>query len=252
MSWKYVGTCAIGSAHEGRGFVCQDNCFVSTLEAPSGKELLLAVAADGAGSAEYGHLGAEIACDVVKEQLEEYLGDEVAISEDHVHVILAKIKDQIETAAQLKESSPREYACTLVVAFLDEGESLFFQIGDGAIIMREQDELSIVFWPNSEEYANLTHFVTDANATDFLQVKWFDHPTEEVAIITDGLQLLALDYKLKSPHGPFFEPMFRTLRNATKEDYERIDMELREFLVSPKVNERTDDDKTLIIATRHI
>ncbi|MGL4552961.1 MAG: PP2C family serine/threonine-protein phosphatase, partial [Gemmataceae bacterium] len=63
----------------------------------------------------------------------------------------------------------------------------------------------------------------------------------------DGLQGLALHYATRTAHGPFFAPLFRALRGA---DPEELGDPMRAFLESPRVNGRTDDDKTLILAAR--
>ena len=66
--------------------------------------------------------------------------------------------------------------------------------------------------------------------------------------VTDGLQMLALNFAGRTAHRPFFEPMFRRLRSAAPG--EGLPLALRRFLNSPAVNGRSDDDKTLILATR--
>ena len=70
----------------------------------------------------------------------------------------------------------------------------------------------------------------------------------ELALLTDGLQMLALDYAQSRVHSPFFAPLFRTIRNGPCE--ETLHAALLGFLDSKRVNDRTDDDKTLLLATR--
>jgi hypothetical protein len=60
--------------------------------------------------------------------------------------------------------------------------------------------------------------------------------------------MLALSYASKSAHQPFFARMFAALRKVG--DREDLVVPLRQFLDSPAVNDRTDDDKTLVLATR--
>jgi hypothetical protein len=69
---------------------------------------------------------------------------------------------------------------------------------------------------------------------------------DEVALLTDGLQSLALRFASREAHGPFFEPMFERLRGPEQPS----ESELAAFLGSGPVNARTDDDKTLVLATR--
>ncbi|EFC7107168.1 protein phosphatase 2C domain-containing protein, partial [Escherichia coli] len=50
------------------------------------------------------------------------------------------------------------------------------------------------------------------------------------------------------PHVPFFTPFFNGLAAATQEQLDLLPELLKQFLSSPAVNERTDDDKTLALA----
>jgi len=72
----------------------------------------------------------------------------------------------------------------------------------------------------------------------------------EVALFTDGLQNLVLDYKENSPHSPFFDHMLTPLRSTGAGEQQGLSSALEDFLKSPRVNERTDDDKTLLLASR--
>ena len=69
-------------------------------------------------------------------------------------------------------------------------------------------------------------------------------------MFSDGLQRLALVYQSQTVHEPFFEPMFAELRNADLQTCNSLSDQLARFLDSPKINERTDDDKTLVLASR--
>ncbi|MBX9689840.1 MAG: protein phosphatase 2C domain-containing protein, partial [Candidatus Obscuribacterales bacterium] len=129
-------------------------------------------------------------------------------------------------------------------------KAVFAQIGDGAIVYydREFARYKTVFWPDNGDYLNLTSFVSSANLEENLQVTSIEGAIDLVAMLTDGLELLALDFRQKIAHGPFFAPMFERLSN-TKRPAE-LESGLRNFLQSEAVNERTDDDKTLIICSR--
>ena len=73
---------------------------------------------------------------------------------------------------------------------------------------------------------------------------------DEVALFSDGLQRLALHYQTRTAHAGFFKPMLATLRAAPADALESLSTQLAAYLSSPAVNERTDDDKTLVLATR--
>jgi hypothetical protein len=126
--------------------------------------------------------------------------------------------------------------------------SAFFQVGDGAMILRRCGVYGVVFWPQSGEYANSTNFLT---SDDFREQLAFSAAggCSDVALMTDGLERLALRFDSQTPHIPFFDPLFRALRAA--DDVAGLNEGLRQFLASESVQSRSDDDKTLILASRH-
>lgn len=121
------------------------------------------------------------------------------------------------------------------------------QVGDGAIILGDGQGSRVAFWPDPDEYANVTDFLTDERFAEVMRFEAIAEPLVEIALLTDGLQRLALDFNARVPHPPFFGPLFREIR--TTDDLESLLEPYRGFLDSPAVNERTDDDKTLVIAT---
>jgi Protein phosphatase 2C len=132
----------------------------------------------------------------------------------------------------------------------------FFQIGDGAIIVSnraEPDDYGWVFWPQHGEFANQTNFITQDNALEVLEFELEERCIDEIAMFTDGIERLVLDLQQKIAHAPFFRPLFRWL---VKTEPAAISAEILEsevvsrYLGSKQVNDRTDDDKTLILASR--
>jgi hypothetical protein len=154
----------------------------------------------------------------------------------------------LEQEAGWREQTLRQVACTLLLAVIGEAAARFAQIGDGAIVILDGENYRPVFWPQSGEYANTTNFLTDASWETSFTFAAEDARVDELAVMTDGLQALSLDYAAKAAYSPFFSPMFRPLREAP--GGASLLKPLREFLDSPRINERTDDDKTLILATR--
>src|SRR5262249_55721179 len=107
----------------------------------------------------------------------------------------------------------------------------------------------LAFWPDNGEYANTTRFLTDDDYRDHLRIEVVDRSISELAALTDGLQMLALDFVMMRAHDRFFAPLFRTVRNGPGVDTLRDS--LLNFMDSKRVNDRTDDDKTLVLATRN-
>jgi hypothetical protein len=214
---------------------------------------LILTASDGAGSAEHSAVGSHVACSTFVAAAVQYLATGArlnSLSKPIVDSWILNVGEALRAQAYLAESTLREFACTLVAAVISPTEALFAQVGDGGIVIRHQNGYEPVFWPASGEYANSTYFLTDINAEQKLQWQVVSEPVSEAAVFTDGLQSLALHYATRSAHGPFFRPLFDTLRREPAGESTSLTAELRAWLSSPKINERTDDDKTLILATR--
>lgn len=173
---------------------------------------------------------------------------EVAIS------IVLEIQKALLASAEGLGVPVRELACTLVGVVVAPKSCLFLQIGDGVIVVADHDEPDAydwVFWPDRGEYANMTRFVTDRDATENLLHELCLRVIDEVAVTTDGLQALVLDYRARAAHDRFFLPMMKVLRTQTSRgELHEISGKLATYLASARINQRTDDDKTLVLASR--
>lgn len=114
----------------------------------------------------------------------------------------------------------------------------------------EEHTYGHVFWPDRGEYANTTHFVTQDEVLEHLQFESVRREIVEAALLSDGLQSIALNYQQQTAHEPFFKGFFKPLRAATEGRSHELSQSLAVFLSSPRVNEKTDDDKTLVLASR--
>ena len=213
----------------------------------------MAVAADGAGTSERAPEGARLACEAVVDRATRWAdgkADLSALDREAFVPWLGEVQVRIAAAARAEGRESRDFSCTLLVALVGRGRAAFFQIGDGAIVYRGADGAYLpALWPQTGEYANCTWFATDEDAADRVQAASAEG-VHEVALLTDGLQGLALRYATREAHGPFFAPMFARLRGERQGQPRGLLEELRAFLASAPVNQRTDDDKTLVLATR--
>jgi hypothetical protein len=158
------------------------------------------------------------------------------------------VRERLEERARQLSVCLRDLACTLVAAIIGNESAAFIQVGDGGIVVRQPGlGLRTIFWPETGEYINTTFFLTDPYLAYRVQFGVSDTSVREVALFTDGLQMLCLKYGERSVHEPFFEPMFRSLRMASGIF---LTEQLCSFLNSDPVNSRTDDDKTLILGVR--
>ena len=213
---------------------------------------LVACVADGAGSAKFSDVGSTIVCETIIENANSFLelnGRLDGLQSEDVLRWCEEARRRIDDEAARRECERRELATTLCAAIVAPTCSFFFQIGDGAIILGSRGIYGVVFWPQSGEYANSTNFLTADDYKQKLEIHTTTSRFTELALFTDGLERLALRFDGQTAHTPFFEPLFRALRTA--DDVEGLNEGLRKFLASDPVQSRSDDDKTLILATRH-
>ena len=203
--WKIVRASTIGTSHIKSGSLCQDSCYADVIRAANDKEYLVVVASDGAGSAKEGGKGAELTCKTAISNIIESLEKEDAdlFTEQNIVTWVESIRNVISEKAKTDDLMVRDFACTFLGAVIGGSQSLFFQIGDGAIVLSVNNVQGIVFWPEPGEYANMTYFVTDQDALSNLCVQISNVPFEEVAVFTDGIQRLALSFEQQCPYQPF-------------------------------------------------
>ncbi len=248
--WKHLSGSTAGTSHEYNGLPCQDyaECRLLSVETTP---ILIVVCADGAGSASQAEIGARLACKSFLDVASTALGNGLRVAEIARQQVLhwhEEARARLSGEAGLLNLEIGDYACTFLTAIVSHDAAVFSQIGDGAIVIGRDDGYQTIFWPQSGEYANTTFFLTGSDFAERLEVRSLDHDVDELALITDGLQPLALHYASRTVHSAFFAPMFESLRKA--DCPEELEGPLEEFLRSQAVNDRTEDDKTLVLATR--
>lgn len=217
---------------------------------------LVAVASDGAGSASHGDIGAKVASRAFHSRIEKHLQAGQLIADLTPLILenwLQTFRAEIETQAEALEAPIRDFASTLLAFIVGPDRFAFIQLGDGAIIYRLADTDSpylLAEWPDNGEYENQTYFLTDREDIQRFRYGVVEGNVSEVAIITDGLQRIALDYAERVPFAPFFRPILAALKPEMDGEQPELSDALESFLSSSQVNNRTNDDKTLIIASR--
>jgi hypothetical protein len=252
VSWRFLNATARGTSHERTGVPCQDDCLVDLIP-HDGADTLLAIASDGAGSASCAEEGSALVCETLLRVVEQWLqtgGTVEALTRDVAEEWVGSVRASIAARAAQKELTPRDFACTLVAAVVSSTAAAFLQIGDGAIVTVTADGYDVIFWPDGGEYANMTFFTTDDDWPRHLHFEVRDAALDELALMTDGLQRLALEFETRSAHAPFFVPMFHALRRSPRGYASALEPPLVAFLGGEAVNARTDDDKSLVLATR--
>lgn len=254
--WKYGFASIAGTWHVKASLPVQDACCAEVFITAQGEEVLIAVASDGAGSAAQAQFGSTLACDFfVAEVRAHFAGGRSwqQLADDFIGGWIEKFQQQVLRETGQAESELPDFACTLLAVVIGRACAVYFQLGDGAMVVagrEEPDRYVVVCWPQQGEYANTTNFVTDADAAEKVFREWRQGAIDEVALFTDGIQSLVLDYRAQTAHVPFFASLFAWLRARGVGQSRELAERLADYLNSEKINARTDDDKTLLLATR--
>jgi len=253
--WRFASASAIGTSHIASGLPCQDRSLCELIDV-GGESYLTAIVCDGAGSAAHSDVGAEMAARTLFELVQVYLSDGGKLQEltrERASDWVVEVAEALAARADLNGHAVRDYACTLLVGVFGSETAAFIQVGDGAIVVShgEADGWSYVFWPQHGEYANSTNFVISANAAEVMEFEVAPRRIDEFAMFSDGIENLVLHLASKTVHGPFFDTMIAPVRAVAEVGPDaRLSRGLETYLSSPKICERTDDDKTLILASR--
>ncbi|MGI8467881.1 MAG: PP2C family serine/threonine-protein phosphatase [Pyrinomonadaceae bacterium] len=254
-NWRVAQASVTGESHLNQNAECQDRFLCRSIETDEG-EILIAVVADGAGSTTRGGRGAEIACEFFAEQISEFLKSDAAsvgsLNEDFGKLWISFFQAKIAEIADAEKIETREFASTLVGAVVGKTDAVFYQVGDGAAVFSANGKAGSYRFsiaPAESEYVNMTEFLTDETATENLRFVCVKETIEDLILFSDGIFAVAVDYQTNQPHEPFLMPMIAPLRNGN--DGKSLNEKLEKFLASPKLSEKTDDDKTIILASRY-
>lgn len=248
--WRYAAASVIGTSHQtSPDGICQD-AHGCAFHENSGA--FIGVVSDGAGSASHSQIGARLTCDFILKRLVEVPTD-ILFTQSCAADIVERLRAELHQVADDAGLTIRDYACTLLVAIVAPEKATFWQIGDGAICFRmeSEDEFRFAFWPEKGDYANVTFFVTDQQAQSRLEFESDHICIADIAILSDGLERLALDFSSVTVHTAFFRGLFPSVRGLENHGHSvELSEQMSRFLGSERVNKRTDDDKTLILASR--
>lgn len=253
ISWRIAMASVTGTSHLGIASPCQDVGICEMLETKF-DHVLVAVVSDGAGTAIHSDVGAWLAAKTFLEAIDAFFQSGGQLDKINDEVAGAWLHKTISTLAMYAEDAGhlfRDYACTLLAAIVGEKSAAFIQIGDGAIVVSDgQNNWSWVFWPQHGEFANTTNFLTSPDAREVFEFRAMQTQIDEVALFSDGLENLVLHHSTKSVHSAFFDEMFKPVRRGNLGIDKGLSESLEKYLSSQIVCEKTDDDKTLVMASR--
>ena len=246
--YSIIGAAVMGPLHVINSTPCQDACAFEAY--PSGFAVISV--SDGLGSASKSEAGARIAVDAVvccvKKTILDKKSEEVDLE------ILAKnsvgyARKALEEKAAEYQCNLRDMACTIIAIVMYKDTVAIAHIGDGAVITKIDGGLKLLSGPGESEYANEVSPLTGKDWEQSLRPSSMVSGISGIMVFTDGCQRAALR---KTQDGlisfaGFCEPLFSYAKEVKhlKEGEEDI----KNLLLSKKVCENSDDDKTLVIAT---
>jgi hypothetical protein len=240
--WRGVRASVAGSAHLAHQKPCEDVNTVVLL--PDGG--LIAAVADGSSSAPRAREGAQCALDaatahLARRLLEQPPGSEVACA----GVLREAVHSACDALRALAGSAPlEELATTLLLTFVTDRWLGALQVGDGAVVYRlGTGQLQLATTVGHGEHINETFFLTEPEHVDNAHICVV--PATEITgivLCSDAIEQLCIVYEPRGAYPPFFSGAFELA--------DRTDADLERFLASPRVTERTGDDKTLVILVR--
>jgi hypothetical protein len=165
-------------------------------------------------------------------------------------------QDVLDIYRRHEEAAPgsvhlRDFACTLILVVLRGPKLLMLQVGDGAVVVRRPDGLQCLSPMLEREYVNEAVFlVTPSGVETAFTLEMDATDIHEVAVMSDGVQLVGVDHRTNSPFEGLFDPLFTYACSSLDTTQEERDAALAKFLDGEAINSETDDDKTLIVAVR--
>lgn len=247
--WRIAGASAVGTSHISEALPCQDSHDSVVL---ADGTLLMAVA-DGAGSVLHAADGSAFSTGSILSALNQELQGTKPLNEMDWSTLVrnsfSKTLEELCTYAADRQVALREFATTLLVVILTDEWTVVGLVGDCAAVgLNENQEFTSLVKPQRREYVNTTNFLTQNDMLESLDVIVQHDQLQCIAMLSDGLLELALNVSENRPYSPFFTPLFSFLSQT--EDEAIADQQLYCFLNSDRVNARTADDKTLLLAMR--
>jgi serine/threonine protein phosphatase PrpC len=235
-----------GNSHKASGKVCQDASRTITMK----NGWVLAIIADGLGSAKCSHIGAALAVDTVIEQMNKLCPKKWEIKKitSVLHKAFSVACDVISKRAAKDKIPLSEYDTTLTVAVYNGSQVVYAHVGDGGIITLSKygDFLKLTKQQKGDQFNTVIPLR--------METKWAfgesDNNICAFSMLTDGIYDVVCPWILAEHKQPIYVNYIRPFidRNLLKancmRDMENIQREVETFLNS-EYNANITDDKTI-------
>ena len=243
MKWKSVCCALQGRGHVKKNIPCQDK--VSRREENGIHVITLA---DGAGSAEFSHYGAECVVNRIAAFITDRFFDLIAqedgrkVTQEILSVALQALKDE----AEFRKCTLKDLASTLLIAAVGEEKFFLAHLGDGVIGYLNDAGLKVATTPDNGEFSNETIFITSENAAARLRIyKGELKSISGFILMSDGTEQ-SLYNKRKKTLAPVVK---RLMHRTCLVDAKVLTPQLEESM--KLVLENTQDDCSIAILARN-
>ena len=247
--WSALAASIPGSGHIRRAIPCQDASLAILSPRPA------LIVCDGRGSAQRSHDGSQAAVRAFKSQIavfEPMLASILDSPDDRTSAWLQFSRIIYRTLMQVKLDLAEQHGLPerefdFTVAFVIAGSHHIgcFQVGDGAIVLRQDNGCLTAFLPDKGEFANQTQFLREHGEEhgDFQARLFATASNSGIAITSDGPEHLMFHLASMTP-GPIFPHLFDELQaqNLSWQD-------IMDYLTRREWNDdpRGTDDRSLAI-----
>lgn len=247
MPWQAVDSRARGVKHLERGIPCQDYSAYKHLS----EDHIIGAISDGMGSAKHSDLGSKVAVETAIFELSQVNWQPLErglnpYARTLFSSVLEAVRLEISNQANRNSYQVEDLACTLIVFSATPHQLIAMQVGDGLLVVRsEGGDYKLLFEPDKGEFANETTSVTSTNAQDEMKVEQTE-PYQFICAATDGIENISLIKSEKwKPSPKFFQPLEQHILCQDNDIQKKEKLEA--FLNSDRINQNTDDDKTILL-----
>jgi hypothetical protein len=250
-NWTVTCASIIGSSHLSHGGEKQDS--IAVVEDKNGNVAFCL--SDGAGSSKKSKLSSSFTSQFIAERLSELpsmIEQKGTGSWINDYIIQCVIDLRAFLFEEFSTYDLVDYHCTLVSGVLFDKTCLVAHIGDGAVLsgtsVTKNNECLLnkkLYFsePENGEYINETYFLTEPHWLKHLRVKAFSNVSWLIAGTDGGIDLLSVGDHLQD------QLVLELLSKFANFPSPERDQSLERIMSSPKADEKTNDDKTLLIIT---
>lgn len=249
--WRGMAASVPGNGHLRRELPCQDASAYIDFGHPA------LIALDGRGSSPLSQEGAAEGVALFRSMMsimEPWLKHVLDVQEPpveamhHLGVLVHRTLVQAKTNCVWRCGETVDAAAfdfTAAIAIAGSRHVACFQVGDGAIVIRERGKTKTVFVPDKGDAVNATRFVGDV-ADGFCVKRLPISGIDGIAVMTDGIEHRVLDMNTMKP-GPVFDALFCEMKAGAFTRKELLCLLTANGWWAQGNDVRDDDDRTLCI-----